>query len=539
MRPARTKEELHDLSTNELVDLVMQLQRSSTAAEAEHRPPAGLDDGYGGGPLFADSYQHPGQASEQESYQRVLDEQTRRTALLTQIALELNDVLDSATIIERVLRVTAMTLGMANVSIMLIDTNGAVETARSIQGDILRPIAAEVVQSVLHHGLGGWVLREKKSVVVSDIARDQRWIPLWNNQQIGSAIVLPIKQTTRIIGVLTVYHIQPHYFTTHDLLLMEGVAAQVSIALSAARHHFNESWRREQAFTLLSTSQYLTAERSPEEVATMLQEKSVSIFSADYGLLFLSNINDTLRLVSPPPDLNQPAQRDLRQMITDAAHQSWQQGTIITRTQQEPAPGQTVVALPLIHSSNAIGTLVLVRLTISDVAFSANMWSLLTVFTNFIASTCANMQYVARLRHHTSMLEELVQDRTRQLQRSRDTLRVVFDNMDDVLLLLDPQGHLLAANNSFCYGIVGRHPRTIVGQPYADIWRELMARGPAQLEQPDLPLDPSPDANQKPHPIFVTDSSGQQRRYMLSRTPVVDAPGTVIHYLECWREAAT
>lgn len=59
-----------------------------------------------------------------------------------------------------------------------------------------------------------------------------------------------------------------------------------------------------------------------------------------------------------------------------------------------------------------------------------------------------------------------------ELQRSRDLLRAIFDNLADGLLLLDGDGQILAANHTICQ-IADRRPQELVGKPYATLWADL------------------------------------------------------------------
>jgi GAF domain-containing protein len=373
-----------------------------------------------------------------QNWRQALDDQLRRTSLLTQLSIELREALDPTTITERLLRVVTPNLRVTSARVILVGPDGGLELGYSMQDNQIQAIAEPQVQTILDHGWAGWALRSGRSFVSSDITRDKRWSKTTQDAfHTGSVIIVPIRQERTAIGALIVHHRTPNYFTSHDLVLMEGVAAQVSVSLNAARCYLDECQRREQALALLAMSQFLTAERSYGELTAMLHEYSRTIFHADSGLLFLANSDATpeLTAIVSPQDL--AANSELGACAASIAKQAWSAAKIVTDSITCAGETHRLVALPLVHNGAAIGVFALIRARQSDALFSANTWSLLTIFTNVIAATCANLQLVAKLRQHAKTLEGLVDIRTRQLQRSRDLLRIVFYNLPEGLVLLD------------------------------------------------------------------------------------------------------
>lgn len=537
MRPMMTKKELQNLSASALIDLVVDLQerllhrQDSDSFVPPALPASDMSRTSLNGHTASDSTSstQPEQPDLPDGYQKALSDQTRRAALLTQVAIELNDVLEVDAIVDRVLRVTAATMGVTYVSIVLVHPNGLVELARHVEQGQIVSMNPELASDVLERGLTGWVMRYDQSVLLSDVANNRHWQSLMRDYKIGSAIAVPIKKNHTTRGVLTVTNEQSYQFTSHDLLLLEGIVAQVSVALNATRQRLSETRWREHAFTLLTTSQYLTAERSFEELATMLQDKSVSVFDVDYGLLYLSNYPGSIEAVALPGTFQQESQVRLRETATTAARQAWQHGQPVMPGNITDTPA-SLIALPLVHNGTTIGAIVLLRSSGERITFSANTWSLLTVFSSIIASTSANMKLVAQLRDYTEALEELVAQRTRQVQHSRDTLRIIFDNMTEGMLLLDPNKRLLAANNAFCEQFMGQHPRDVVGHDYADIWEQICLRPDIVVSTPRS----SASAQSSHHTRLVQITGAQQGQYEVTRSPIYDEHHELVQYLEIW-----
>lgn len=151
---------------------------------------------------------------------------------------------------------------------------------------------------------------------------------------------------------------------------------------------------------------------------------------------------------------------------------------------------------------------------------------------------------LTELQAHAAQLESSVSRHTAELRRSRDLLRIVFDNLPEGLILLDEGGRLLAANNAFCRGIVGRRPQAVVGSSYAELWASLAASAELRLE-PQGPAEGPPLIPPAGEPfgavratwrVLGADLVGQQRWYAVERIPV--GPGQILRgqCLERWRD---
>ncbi|HEX5689256.1 MAG TPA: histidine kinase dimerization/phospho-acceptor domain-containing protein, partial [Roseiflexaceae bacterium] len=154
------------------------------------------------------------------------------------------------------------------------------------------------------------------------------------------------------------------------------------------------------------------------------------------------------------------------------------------------------------------------------------IWTLLTTFTNVVAAAFVNLQLLDQLQQRAERLEEEVEERTAQLKRSRDLLRIVFDHLPDGLVLLDKDARMLAANEAFCRRVLGLLPTEVIGRSYAAITRELKHKALLQIEQQPLGTGL--------RRVSCTDTVGHQRWYEVEHfTITVDHAQQTI---ERWRD---
>lgn len=466
------------------------------------------------------------QAQEQ---QRELHDQLRRTALLTRLSIELRESLDPATIVREILGVLLSNTRADTAGVILVGPDGSVALAMAqTAGDTVRQIPPEKARRVLERGLAGWVLRNGGSVLLSDIAHDTRWLSFSDSRPAGSAMALPLSHSRVTLGVLTITHAERAQFSSKDLLLLESVAAQVGVALSAALRHAEERLQREQALLLFSMSQFLTSERSTADLTQELLEKSRAVFEARRIELFLCGSGGGTLLLAAGGQPASPVDADLERLIASAAADACRTREVVIRMlpgRAERTPG-SCIALPLLHSGSAIGAFVLVPPSSGPPSLPARVWSMLTIFTNVAAAAFANLQLVEQLHMRAEHLEEVVSERTRQLQHSRDLLRVVFDHLPDALLLLDGQGQVLAANDAFCRRVLGQSPQEAVGHEYHALLERLRTDGRLCFEEQG-PGESSRRA-------VCTNATGQQRWFEIDHYHI---PNVVpAQTIERWRD---
>ncbi len=539
VRRAWSRSELVGLPHEQLIDLVLQLQRDSAAQDNGTEPR--VEDLGGVPPRTVTA-----------------DELQRRLTLLTAVAVALNEPTDETTIIDRVLETVYAMLDLRRALVLLWNKDNRLEVARLITAD--QPIHTpepEVISLAVRRGLSGWVWRYQRSIVVPDVAREPHWEEVWQIRQPGSACAVPLRQGRSVRGVLVMYHAAPNAFARADLLWLEGIAALINVALAAAEQRMDERMRRDHLLALLGTANYVSAERSLDELAQMVQTRSTQMFGVDYGLLFLADDAATLRALSlralsSLPTASQSVQdaQQVQARAHDIALLAWRRNVpVVPQTdEQQPAPF-AFIGLPLTHSGQAIGALVLVYRTARPLVLAARVWSMLTVFTSFLAATCYNVQLVQQLRYRRDVLEAEVRERTRQLRHSRDTLRAVFDNDPSGILFLDNNEQITASNSTFCNWFVGQHPRVLIGLAYDHLWKQmvrtdlrvtrhrLLSATPPYATRQHASADGVGGVADVTRAIFRVLWHSQQSWYLVTRHAVYDDQ-TVTGYVERWENVS-
>ncbi|MEJ2221560.1 MAG: GAF domain-containing protein, partial [Desulfobacterales bacterium] len=108
-------------------------------------------------------------------------------------------------------------------SLVLLDSDGAVADSILSRGEISPEVSSMLLKSVLKEGLAGWVMRHGQIGLANDTENDERWLNLPDQPYTArSALALPIISDEMMLGVLTLMHSRPNYFTKKIVELMNS-----------------------------------------------------------------------------------------------------------------------------------------------------------------------------------------------------------------------------------------------------------------------------------------------------------------------------
>jgi NtrC-family two-component system sensor histidine kinase KinB len=197
--------------------------------------------------------------------------------LMYHVSRELASALDLQTLLERILFLSIEHVQAVNGSIIVLDDQGRpVDSAIVIAGEVHQSNTTQLAIT-FEHGLSGWVARNLQAVRIPDTSRDERWMhrPDDDENRTGakSVISTPIQMREKLIGVVTLVHPTPGFFTDDHLALVKAIADQAGVAVLNARL-YAESQQRARIMTALAESAaVITASLNLEEVLQGILEQ--------------------------------------------------------------------------------------------------------------------------------------------------------------------------------------------------------------------------------------------------------------------------
>jgi PAS domain S-box-containing protein len=179
----------------------------------------------------------------------------RHLGLLYELGRELATTLNHNKILERANTLTCQALGglVGEAFLFLPATNQL--SLRALYGrQVFTPDQVDdPIGLTLGKGLAGWVAQNRTAVNVTDVQQDPRWLHIPGlDEDVHGALVAPILDNERLLGVLSVLHHQPGAFSNDHLELLIAICQQTALAM-----HNAESYQQVQNLVdLLAAEQY-------------------------------------------------------------------------------------------------------------------------------------------------------------------------------------------------------------------------------------------------------------------------------------------
>jgi PAS domain S-box-containing protein len=158
-----------------------------------------------------------------------------RVETLYRITSELGASLELERVLQRALRLLADVLGLEHGTILLFDQeSGELSLRATLDEDRRLPRSGKPTRWKLGLGLAGWVMENRKPVMVDDINQDSRWVQRPGKKlRVRSVVAAPLSLGGGdILGVLTLGHPQVGYFTEEHLQLVSAATAQIAMAVN-------------------------------------------------------------------------------------------------------------------------------------------------------------------------------------------------------------------------------------------------------------------------------------------------------------------
>lgn len=162
-------------------------------------------------------------------YTRVV-RQADTLALLNNISRDLTSILDLDQLFKRIGEALARLMEYQMFSILLLnESKTSLEHRFSLRFNENVHIKHDIP---LDRGLVGYAAAHNEVVLVSDVARDERYIK--TNPETQSELCVPLVYKDKVIGVLDLEHTRAYYFTEEHVRTLSTLAGQIAIAIENA-----------------------------------------------------------------------------------------------------------------------------------------------------------------------------------------------------------------------------------------------------------------------------------------------------------------
>ena len=365
--------------------------------------------------------------------------------LLYEISREFASQLDLDALLAQILELNIDKIGAEFGSILILDDRGkVVEGALNREGEY-RDHTLHQLAETFDKGLAGWVVRNREPALVGNTLEDERWLKREYElaQDIGkSAILVPIIEHDRVVGVITLIHSEENHFTEDDVDLLQAFADQAGLAIQNALFFKAEQGRRQFASTLQEIAKSINSSLDPSQVFPLVLDQLSRVIEYDSARIFVYE-DDLLRLVAAngfdddevtegitiPDDeeslMGQVLYRKRPLVIDDVQEVS---GWVMSEDLKRSDEVRAWIGAPLLVRDQAVGLLTVS----SSNPFTYGFLEVQVVdaFANQAATAVANAQLFS------------------ETQSARKRFTALFEDSIDPILITDLDGRLTDANVS-------------------------------------------------------------------------------------------
>ncbi len=436
--------------------------------------------------------------------QRGLQRAQRKTELLLHLTRDLGASIDLDVLLTRFLDHLADAVGAIRASIILTDF----EEERTLCYSSSRNPATPILTDILRHGVAGWVLRERLPVIIHDTRIDSRWFATNEvHSNVRAVAAMPVTREGRTLGVITLVHHTPGFFSEEHIELLSSVAAQSAVALESAqlfrltqRQKELLARRADELRKVNEINAYLSELMAPEQVTRLL----VYMIQQQFGypqVCLLMRDGDELALQASAGSLGERPSATTRFGVGRGLngwalkHHQVVRVDDVTRDDRfevllpDDARVRSQLVVPIVLRREVLGTLDVRSPEVA--AFGGNDEAMLSAIMNQFSIALGNARLLENEQQRIFQLNQVNRlsvaitaqlDAPQNLQLAADAVAMIFNVRQAGLLLFgegDQQGQILVAIHGDA-------------TPYdTDLTRMIFARPDlqptiAQLREPEL-----------------------------------------------------
>jgi signal transduction histidine kinase len=204
---------------------------------------------------------------------RALKDEVDKLRLLFQTAALINATMDPRQVISLVLKEAVRIMGATSGSLRMVDEeNGLLRLEMAIgKGRNAR----RALQLKLGEGITGWVALHGEPLLVRDVTKEPRYLPI--RKGVKSEMAVPLCVEGKVIGVLNLDSNRLNAFTENDLELLTALANQSARVFHNARLHEQLKKKAMELRSLFSVGQAIVSSLNLDEVLGRITRKVVEL----------------------------------------------------------------------------------------------------------------------------------------------------------------------------------------------------------------------------------------------------------------------
>ena len=373
---------------------------------------------------------------ELEAANQALSRRAVQLEASSQVGQQATSILALDELLQQVVRLIQERFGYYHVSVWLIAPTrktiilqaGAGQSAATVRHAhaVLEFEAPSIIASVCRTG---------EQRLVNDVRADPDYMEIKELAGTRAEMTLPLRMGSRILGVLDIQSDQEAAFGPDELLTMQLLADQITIAIRNAQLYQAETDRRNLADALRQAGREMSSSLELSELTGRVLDQMALVLPYERGSLWLQE--DKM--------LNSVAQRGFPEGET-GLHMPIRPGDVYTQLVEHQAPlivddvtreagwsqveglplNRSWMGVPLISKGRTLGMVSLTRREAA--AFMEYDATVATTFAVQAAAALENANLYEQIKRFNEQLEQMVQQRTEELNRAYHNLERLDKN---------------------------------------------------------------------------------------------------------------
>ncbi len=244
-----------------------------------------------------------------KSREKELTRQAQRLGALSRAGQAISSSLALDETIQAILQEATSVVGASEASVLLLLPGGrelGFHTGLGPYADLLRNVRIPITK-----GVAGYVVREGRSVILSDAYEDERFYPgidALTGMRTRSLAAVPLIVEGQTIGVLEVINKEQGDFDEDDREILESLARSAAIAIRNARLYDVAQRRVRELTVLLRASETASSTLAVEQVLEVVAHQLIDALAAQWCAISLwDKEQDRLQRLAEAVDIVWPA----------------------------------------------------------------------------------------------------------------------------------------------------------------------------------------------------------------------------------------
>lgn len=361
-----------------------------------------------------------------------LSKQALQTQISSQVARQITSILDLDDLLQNVVKLIQQQFGYYFVGVWLLDTpkQQIILTAQAVTGkrqlDLNYAIPVDRSDSAV-----AWVCETGTHYLVNDVENDSKYFAVDLLVDTKTELVLPLQISENAMGALDILSLEEDAFDDTDLVVLQTLADQISIAIRNAQLYKAEQRRRQLAESLEHTGRVLSSNLNLHLLSERILQELAGVVPYERGAVLLRRGDEVYSIAK----YGYPAGEEKRQI-----HVHISDGDVFLRMVETERPvliddvladpgwqqmawlpvNHSWLGVPLITKNKVIGMISLTRLDIA--AFSEEDATLVLAFSSQAAIALENADLYDQINQLNAELEQKVVQRTQELNKANQLL---------------------------------------------------------------------------------------------------------------------